>query len=364
MYRKFVYLLIMILIITGCSEGTGTEGNSARNDRKESATGALPVEIMEVEEREVVEWIQAVGLVSADKRVTMSAEVGGSIAKIYVNAGDSVSKGDLLARLDDERNRIARDLARAEVEIARANLANSKRDIQRETRLFKDKVTSRHSIDQIALKVKIDEGRLKAVRAALAAAERNLRDSSVFSPMDGKITRKHIEVGELVGPGTPLFDIINIDRVKVTVHIPERDITRMHKGMDAEIYADGYPGIAFKGTVNTIVVEADPLTLTFPVEIMVVNNRPEKLLPGFICRVKIRGKVFKQAIFLSQEVVVRRDGHSVIFVAAGDTVSARIVETGFTNRGKILIKKGIKPGDRIVLVGQEALQDGTRIRIR
>jgi RND family efflux transporter MFP subunit len=134
--------------------------------------------------------------------------------------------------------------------------------------------------------------------------------------------------------------------------------------MDAEIYADGYPGITFKGMVNTIVVEADPLTLTFPVEIMVVNNRPEKLLPGFICRVKLRGKVFKQSIFLPREVVLRRDGQSVVFVAAGDTVSARIVETGFTNRGKILIKKGIKPGDRIVLVGQEALQDGTRIRIR
>ena len=147
-------------------------------------------------------------------------------------------------------------------------------------------------------------------------------------------------MGELVQPGTALFDIVNTDRVKVVVQVSERDITRIHKDQIAEVGVDGYPGIVFRGSVNTIGVEADPQTRTFPVEILVVNDRPEKLLPGFIGRVRIRGRTFEKAIFLSQEVIVQRDGHPVIFVVTSNTASAKIVELGYSNRGKVLISSG------------------------
>jgi membrane fusion protein (multidrug efflux system)/multidrug efflux system membrane fusion protein/cobalt-zinc-cadmium efflux system membrane fusion protein len=322
------------------------------------------VEVEEVRRQDVIEWIYDIGSISADKRVTLSAEVGGRVAEVRADMGDKVAEGDLLARLDDERNRIARDKAIADVETAEANLENSKREAARETSLFEDQITSQHSIDKAELKSRIDAGQLKVARAALAAAERNLSDANIASPIDGEITRRHIETGELVQPGTPLFDIANIERVKVTIQVSERDITAIRKGQTAEIRVDGYPGKVFNGSVSSIGAEADEQTRTFPVEILVANDRPERLLPGFIGRVQIRGRIFKNVIFLSQEVIVQRKGRPVVFVVGSDTASARTVELGYANRGKVIITEGLHPGDKVVITGQQSLRDGAKISAR
>jgi RND family efflux transporter MFP subunit len=320
--------------------------------------------LAEIREEDVVEWIRAIGSIHADQRVSLSAEVGGRVAEIAVEVGDLVEKGDLLARLDDERLRIARDLARAEVEMARANLEKSRRDAQRQVNLYQGQVTSEYSLEQADLKARVDEGQLKVTRARLAAAERDLADASIISPVGGEITRRYVELGELVEAGTPLFDIVKIDRVKVVVHVSELEIARLHKGQEAEVSVDGHPGVLFRGTVSTISAQANPQTRAFPVEILIVNDRTEKLLPGFIGRARIRGRTFENAISLPEEVVVQRDGRPVVFVATGDTASTRAIETGFADRGSVLITKGLSAGEQVIVTGQQSLRDGDKIQPR
>jgi len=364
MLRTAIFLLTILMLLTGCSDRSRPEARAVQLSTLDRAASAYPVELAEVRQEEVVEWIRAIGSVRADQRVNLSAEVGGRLAEIAVEVGDRVEKGALLARLDDERLRIGRDLARAEVEMARANLKKSKRDAQRQVNLYEDRVTSEYSLDQADLKAQIDAGQLKVTQARLAAAERDLADASITSPVDGEITRKHVEVGEFVEAGTPLFDIAKIDCVKVVVHVSELEITRLQKGQDAEISVDGHPGIVFRGTVNTISAQADLQTRAFPVEILVINDRAEKLLPGFVGRVRVRGRTFEDAISLPEEVIVQRDGHPVVFVATGDTASARAIETGFADRGRVLVTKGLKLGDRVIVTGQQSLRDGDRIQPR
>ncbi len=357
-------LITVLLLLTACSDRSRPEGRAVQLSTLERGKSAHPVELAQVSEKEVVEWIRAIGSIHADQRVNLSAEVGGRLAEIEVEVGELVEEGDLLARLDDERLRIARDLARAEVEMARANLEKSRRDAQRQASLYEGRVTSAYSHEQAELKAKIDAGQVKVTQARLAVAERDLRDASIVSPVDGEITRKHVEVGELIEAGTPLFDIAKIDRVKVVVHVSELEISSLRKGQEAEISVDGHPGVVFRGIVNTVSAEADSQTRAFPVEILVVNDRVEKLLPGFIGRARIRGRTFENAISLPEEVVVQRDGRPVVFVATGDTASARVVETGFSDRGRVLITKGLNPGDRVVFTGQQSLHDGDEIQPR
>jgi RND family efflux transporter MFP subunit len=364
MLANAILLSAILLISTACSDRSLPEARAVELSTLERGESAHPVEVEEVRNEEMVEWFRTIGLVHADRQVDLSAEVGGNLAEIAVEVGDLVAEGDLLARLDDERLRIARDLARAQVEMARASLEKSRRDAQRQASLYEGQVTSEYSLEQADLKARIDEGQLKVGQARLAAAERDLADASILSPVDGEITRKHAELGELVEAGTPLFGIAKIDRVKVVVHVSELEITRLRKGQDAEIRVDGHPGIVFRGTVNTISAQADPQTRAFPVEILIVNDRPEKLLPGFIGRARIRGRIFEDAISLPEEVVVQRDGRPVVFVASGDTASARVVETGFADRGRVLITKGLEPGDRVIVTGQQSLRNGDRIQPR
>lgn len=364
MLAKALLGLALLLMPTACSDRSRPEGRAVELSTLDRGVSARPVELVEVVPEEVVEWIRAIGTVRADQRVNLGAEVGGRLASIEVEVGDLVEQGDLLALLDDERLRIARDLARAEVEMARANLEKSKRDAQRQVDLHEGRVASEYSREQAELKALTDEGQLKVAQARLAAAARDLEDASIVSPVAGEITRRHVEVGELVEAGTPLFDIAKIDRVKVVVHASELEITRLQKGQEAEIRVDGYPGVVFTGSVNTISAQADDQTRAFPVEILVANDRPEKLLPGFIGRARIRGRTFRDAIFLPKEVVVERDGRPVVFVAASDTASARAVETGFSDRGRVLITKGLAPGDRVIVTGQQSLRDGDTIQPR
>jgi RND family efflux transporter MFP subunit len=353
----------VLMVLIGCSDRSRPEARAVQLSTLERGESAHPVEVAEARAEDVVEWIRAIGSIHAEQGVGLSAEVGGRLAEMAVEVGDLVAEGDLLARLDDERLRIARDLARAEVEMARANLEKSKRDAQRQANLFEGQVTSEYSLEQADLKAQIDEGQLKVTQARLAAAERDLSDASIISPVSGEITRRHVEVGELIEAGTPLFDIAKIDRVKLVVHVSELEIARLQKGQEAEIGVDGHPGVVFRGSVDTISAQANPQTRAFPVEILVVNDRAEKLLPGFIGRARIRGRSFEDAISLPEEVVVQRDGRPVVFVATGDTASMRSIETGFADRGSVLITKGLEPGDRVIVTGQQSLRNGDKIQL-
>jgi membrane fusion protein (multidrug efflux system) len=364
MTRTVVCLCTILLILAGCSDSSSPEGRAVELSTLDRASSAHPIEFVEVTGEVVVEWVRAIGSVYADQRVNLSAEVGGRLAEIKVAVGDLVKAGDLLAQLDDERLRSARDLAAAEVEMAKANLAKSRRDARRQGSLFKGEVTSEYSREQADLKAKVDAGQLKVAEARLAVAERDLSDTRIISPVDGEITRKHIEVGELAKAGTPLFDIAKIDRVKVVVHISELEIARLQKGQDAEIRVDGYPDVVFHGTVHTISAQADDQTRTFPVEILVINDRAEKLLPGFIARVRIRSRTFENALFLPEEVIVHRNGHPMVFVVNEGTASARVVELGFTDQGRVVIGKGLKPRDKVIVTGQQSLRDGDRVQPR
>jgi RND family efflux transporter MFP subunit len=364
MFKVAPYLVTILVILTACSDNSGTEGRAVQLSTLERGKTAHPVEVSEAKAEEVVEWLRAIGTVHADQRVELSAEVGGSLAEITAEVGDLIAAGDLLARLDDERLRVARDLARAEVEMARANLEKSRRYAERQANLFEGQVTSEYSLEQADLKAKVDAGQVEIARARLALAERNLSDASIFSPIDGEITRKHIEVGELVEAGTPLFEIARIDRVKVVVHVSELEITRLQKGQEAEIRVDGHPDVVFHGAISTISAQADLQTRAFPVEILVVNDRAERLLPGFIGRVRIRGRTFEDAISLPEEVVVQREEQPIVFVLNGDTAAASPVELGFVDRGRVLITKGLEPGDRVIVTGQQSLRSGDRVQPR
>jgi RND family efflux transporter MFP subunit len=357
-------VIALLLLPTACSDRSRPEGGDDPGATLDRGVSAHPVEIAEVEEEEVVEWIRAIGSVRADQRVSLSAEVGGSLAAIEVEVGDLVEKGALLARLDDERLRIARDLAQAEVEMAAANLEKSRRDAERQASLYEDQVSSKYALEQAELKARIDQGQLKISRAKLAVAERDLADASIQSPVSGEITRKHVEVGELVEVGTSLFEIAKIDRVKVVAHVSDLEVTRLRRGQEAEIRVDGHPGAVFRGTVSALSAQADAQTRAFPVEILVMNDRAEKLLPGFIGRVRIRGRVLEKAIRLPEEIVVERDGNPVVFVANGDTALARAVETGFSHRGQVLVSKGLMPGDQVIVTGQQSLRSGDKIQSR
>jgi membrane fusion protein (multidrug efflux system) len=116
--------------------------------------------------------------------------------------------------------------------------------------------------------------------------------------------------------------------------------------------------------VHTISAQADPQTRAFPVEILVINDRAEKLLPGFIARVRIRARTFENALSLPEEVVVHRDGHPMVFVVSGGIASARVVELGFADRGRVLITKGLKARDKVVVTGQQSLRDGDKVQPR
>lgn len=363
MIRDVTSLCLLILLLAGCSDASAPAGRRVQQGELERE-GALPVEVMQVESRDVVEWVREIGSVSADKSVTLAAEVGGRITRTVVDVGDLVEKGETLMQLDDERFRIARDMAKAEVKIARAQLEDSQRDARRQADLFEEAIISENDVQEANLDVSVNQGELAMAEAKLAAAERDLTDATVKSPISGKITRRHVEAGELVQPGSPLFDIVDTDRVKILVNISERDITKVRPWQDAEIEVDGYPGVTFQGKVYTIGTEADAETRTFPVEILAVNDRPEKLLPGFIGRVRIKVRMHEDAVFLPQELIIDRTSNPTVFVVASDKVSARPVRLGFEDHGGILISEGLNPGEKIVVSGQGSLRDGTRVIIK
>jgi len=194
-------------------------------------------------------------------------------------------------------------------------------------------------------------------------ARKRLADASLLAPVEGFIALRAVEVGDVAAPGRPVFQIVQLDPVEVTVGVPETDIHLVRAGQPATVKIPALPGGTFQGVVRVINVAADPSTRTYMVRIRVPN--PKHLLRvGMIAEARIRGDRQLDVTTLPGTAVVRdAQGGAMVYVYFPDQkrVYARRVEVGTVYGTGIEIRKGISGTDLVVLAGQEKLRDGAAV---
>jgi RND family efflux transporter MFP subunit len=194
-------------------------------------------------------------------------------------------------------------------------------------------------------------------------ARKRLADTELFSPVNGFISKRSIEAGDTASQGHPVFEIVNLDTVEVSVGVPETDVHLVRVGQKAAITIPALPGQSFNGVVRLVNISADTSTRTFMTRIRIPNPK-HTLQIGMVAEARIRGdKIVKMLIAPIDAIVRDPQGATMVYVYYPDQkrVYAKRVEIGALREKDVQIRGGLSGDEWIVLAGQTKLRDGSLV---
>lgn len=325
-------LLIIAVTLFTCKQ------QEDKKELKETTTindGAVAVTLSPVEVVNISIPVMGSGLVATKNETRLAFKIGGLIKKIYVEEGQSVQKGQLLATLDLTE-------IEAQVNQAKSNVEKWKRDLDRVQRLFKDSAATLEMMQntQTAYDVAV---------ANETIAEFNREYATIKASSSGKILKKFLSEGELTAPGTPVFYLNSAGQNEwiVKLSLPDVDWARVKQNDKCEIAIDAFPEFPIQGMVSLIGEGADPFTGLYPIEIKISNSN-QRLASGLFASVEI---IPSKAISLSKipvEALVEGNGRiAFVFIPNADNKSVKRVLVSVTS---------IKGSDAFVSKGLESIQ--------
>ena len=342
--RWLALVTLVGALAVGCSNGKAKdkEGDEATKN------ATVPVEVQPLKRAEMVAVYSGTAPIEAHEEATVVAKVGGEVRQIFVEEGDSVQAGQVLARLDGDRLRLA--LAQTD-----ANLRKLERDYKRTLELAEKGLVPKSTAEN----TKYD---LDALRAGYDSARLELSYTEIRAPINGVISARKIKVGNTIGPNDPTFTVTDLDPLLAFVHVPEKEFRKLAPGQNAEVVIDALGGTRFIGTISRISPTVDPQTGTFRARVE-VPDATRTLKPGMFARVNIVYERRQDALQLPRTAILDADGQQSVFVVASGKAEQRTIRTGLANGGWIEVLDGLEGSEQIVTVGQAGLKTGTLVKI-
>ncbi|MEW5902545.1 MAG: efflux RND transporter periplasmic adaptor subunit [Acidobacteriota bacterium] len=363
--RAFRVSLVILLVtaLLGSCRPPQKEGAQAQ-----APSATAPVKVFKVAKRRISEKLFYTGTIEAWQKINITPDVGGKIARIYVNEGDRVSKGQLLAELDVQAVELQLKQAEAAQAVAEARSNDAKVNLERMERLYKEKAVSEQQYEQVKLAYDSAAAGLEQAQAAVNLAKHSLNVSIMKAPFSGVIASKNAEVGDVINPmmgsfspgsGGGVLTLVDFSQIKIRVDISGSDIGRIQKGQAAILRAPTLPGQEFRGTVNVVNLAADPLTKKFGIEVA-VDNPGLVLRPGTFGEIVVEVQTREGALVVPQKAILE---NKYIFIALDGKASKREVTLGLQNTALVEITSGVAEGDLVIVEGNFGLEEGTPLEI-
>lgn len=346
-------------------------------ERSVNGLSIIPVSVKKMEPGSISKKIQYLGDVQGDPSVVVYPKLTDIITEIYVENGDYVRQGDLLARINDATVRTSHRQAEAAYYSARSQVANVRVEFERMKKLYDANALSQSQWDQIITQREVAEAGLKQAEAGLELAGTQLDYAELRAPISGFVSNKIYEPGDMATPQKPFASIHQINTVKIPVHVTETDLGSVHIGQTAEITVSAYPDITFEGRVNTISPVIDPMTRTAEVRIL-ADNADLRLKPGMFARTAIITEHRDHALIIdksaiNKQTVLKRFGTGLRDDRVIETYSCYVVrdgiavytpiEIGIQSKTEYEVLSGLSAGDLVVIMGQNNLSDSTLVQI-
>ncbi len=272
------------------------------------------------------------------------SQTAGRIVSINAEVGQKVRKGQVLAKMDDV------NLAKT-----RMQYINDSTELHRLTELYNIGAVSQADYDMVKLSLNVTKKTYE-----------NLAENTYLrSPINGVVTARNYDKGDMYSMALPIFVVEQIQPVKMLVNVSESLFTQVSKGMEFDINVDAYPGESFTGKVNLLYPTINAATHTFPVEV-ICENKDQRLRPGMFARVTATFGT-NHHIVIPDVAVVKQQGsgeHFVYVLKPDNTVKYTLVELGKRMGNRYEIISGINEGDRIVTEGQIRLKDGVNVTVK
>jgi RND family efflux transporter MFP subunit len=338
---------------------------SSRGQSGNAAPEAVPVavEVTPVAPATITELVTAVGHVSAVSDVRISSETAGRVTRVLVSVGDRVRAGQPLVIVDDEFKILAVDQAKAQRLAAETQFRKAQGDAERSERLHATGDVSNTEMEAYHLALRAAEAAYTSADVALRYAQRQLADTRIKSPIPGFVASRSVEMGEMVAPGTEVANVVDLNRIKVRISVPEEEITKLRVGQPVSLRVDARPERRFDGKVLTVGRKSESQNgHSYPVEVVVDNKDTDVFKVGMFARVEIRANTVTGVPAISKESLVGEENAPGVFVAENGVARFRNVRLGLRDNAAVQILEGLQNGELVISFGQKNLTDGSAVR--
>lgn len=331
-----MFVAVAVIMTAGCGNTS-----SKKTETVEVTVADPTVSVAQVFVREVPQEAVYTSTVQAYVKNNIAPQMAGRITRINVEIGDFVKEGQILAEID-----------KAQLLQAQLQLQNQEVELQRLKSLYEEGGLSQSDYDAIQMQYNV----LKT------QVENLIENTTLRSPINGVVTARNYDVGDMYAMSMPIFTVEQIVPVKLLVGVSETDYSKVKKGDSVVVTADAIPGKTFYGKVNRIYPTVDPATRTFTVEVKIDNNY-KTLRPGMFVRATINFGTNTNVV-IPDVAVVKQQGSGERFVYvlnADNTVTYKKVVLGRRMGAEYEVLEGLEDGDRIVIGGQIRLKDGVKV---
>lgn len=346
---RFKQIAIILMIITAAFlfYSCGNNANSQVKEKKQEEA-AIPIEAAEVIQDSITATYSGSTNLEAEAEAVVVAKVSGVVQKIFMEEGNSVKAGQVLAKLDDEQYRL-------EVNQAHSILEKISSEFERNESLFKNKIVSQETYEKT-------KSEYHTQKAAYDLAKLRLDYTEIKAPISGIVSRRLIKIGNMMKTDQPTFQVTDFDPLLAVLHVPEKEMRKLHVGFPARLTADALPDSEFKGKISRISPIVDAGTGTFKVTVE-VSDKTLRLKPGMFTRVGIVYDTHENAILVPKNAILTEDTQAWVFVVDSDTVTKEEVQIGYSNSTHVEVVLGLEVGDMVVTTGLGSLRDGSKVKL-
>ncbi|MFQ5781249.1 MAG: efflux RND transporter periplasmic adaptor subunit, partial [Nitrospiria bacterium] len=307
------------------------------------------VEVLEVRPETFQETIVASAVATPHLEHRVSTQVSGMLTAQHVDRGDTVQKGTALFELEPEAFQYRVKERTANLVRAEARLKFMRKVRKRKEPLYKEGTLSETEWDQAQFELALARAERDQARVALDQAERDLRLTTLRSPISGIVLERYHDSGEVVPEGTVLARIVDPTQIIFEVGVSDLELRHLHLGDAVDITIDALPKRSMEGHVTQISGNARPETGTFPVEVTVVNPQLE-ILPGMVGRLNLPGEIHREQVLVPLMSVRQEKEGMVVYVMEGNRAVKKPVRLGKALGDRVLIREGIEAGSKVILM--------------
>jgi RND family efflux transporter MFP subunit len=341
-------LLLIILILFFVIKGKSARIAEKGNEGIQSEIPEVNVVVLELSPKTIKDRINFPGVVEPWVKFNIIAEVRGKVVEKLIEKGTPIKEGDVIAKLDTRDYEIALQAAKASYDTALATKG-------RLEKLYKEKLASKSQLDDITAAV-------EQYKAQLDSAALNLERCTVKSPISGIINELYIDKGQYLNISDPVGEVLQMDRVKVKVGIPESDVSAVAMVEHFEVKLDALDGKVFNAEKYFLSRASDPMARLYNLELR-IDNPTGEILPDMFARVEILKKEVENALSVPLYSVITLNENQTVYVINDSRVHAREIETGIQEGWQIEITEGLKPGDKVIVVGHRSVSDGQKVNV-
>lgn len=341
----FTTLLMSAALFVACG------GENEQQENNNDSVRLMAVETVTIVSGDFEDFVRLTGTVEAIDDATISSESSGRILSIR-NRGEHVRRGDILAQLDDRVIRAQYDASKTAFELADDTF-------NRLESLYADSIISTQ--DFRSARAQRDQA-----KAQLELINKQLLDSKIEAPFDGRIEERFVRSGELVNPGFPVVRLVNSDKIRIVAGIPDRFSGEIREGSDVLVNFKAIGNESIRSKISYAGNVIDPDTRTFTIEVE-LNNREELLKPDMIVDLQVKRSTLQDVYVIPRTAVLRDETGASVFISRVDNGKKYAelvnVETGMSSGPVIQIIRGIEEGDEVVVSGMRTLSVGDELNV-